>query len=33
LTKPALDVNMFVKHDVNDAAKIAAAILRGDNVR
>jgi hypothetical protein len=33
LTKPALDVNMFVKHDVNDAARIAAAILRGDNVR
>jgi hypothetical protein len=33
LTKPALDVNMFVKHDVNDAAQIAAAILRGDRVR
>jgi hypothetical protein len=33
LTKPALDVNMFVKHDVTDAAKIAAAILRGDSVR
>jgi len=33
LTKSALDVNMFVKHDVNDAAKIAAAILRGDSVR
>ena len=33
LTKPALDVNMFVRHDVNDAARIAAAILRGDNVR
>ena len=33
LTKPVLDVNMFVKHDVNDAARIAAAILRGDNVR
>ena len=33
LTKPALDVNMFVKHDVNDTARIAAAILRGDSVR
>lgn len=33
LTKPALDVNMFVKHDVTDAARIAAAILRGDSVR
>jgi hypothetical protein len=33
LTKPALDVNMFVRHDVNDSARIAAAILRGDNVR
>jgi hypothetical protein len=33
LTKPALDVNMFVRHDVNDAARIAAAILRGDSVR
>ena len=33
LIKPALDVNMFVRHDVNDAARIAAAILRGDNVR
>lgn len=32
LTKPALDVNMFVKHDVNDAARAAAAILRGDSV-
>lgn len=33
LTKPALDVNMFIKHDVNDAARIAASILRGYNVR
>jgi len=33
LTKPALDVNMFVRHDVNDTARIAAAILRGDSVR
>ena len=33
LTKPALDVNMFVRHDVNDAARVAAAILRGDSVR
>lgn len=32
LTKPALDVNMFVKHDVNNAARAAAAILRGKNV-
>lgn len=32
LTKPALDVNMFVKHDVNNAARTAAAILRGKNV-
>ncbi len=29
LTKPALDVNMFVKHDVNESAKKAAELLRG----
>ena len=33
LTKPALDVNMFVRHDVNDAARIAAQFLRGESVR
>jgi len=29
LTKPALDVNMFVKHDVNAAAQKAAELMRG----
>lgn len=29
LTKPALDVNMFVKQDVNDAAKKAAELMKG----
>jgi hypothetical protein len=28
LTKPALDVNMFVKQDVNQAAQTAAELLR-----
>ena len=32
LTKPALDVNMFIKHDVNESAKKAAEILKGKNV-
>lgn len=30
LTKPALDVNMFVKQDVNAAARKAAELLRGN---
>lgn len=29
LTKPALDVNMFVKQDVNDAARKAAELMKG----
>jgi hypothetical protein len=29
LTKPALDVNMFVKQDVNDSARKAAELLKG----
>lgn len=29
LTKPALDVNMFVKQDVNDAARKAAKLMKG----
>lgn len=29
LTKPALDVNMFIKQDVNAAARKAAEILKG----
>jgi len=29
LTKPALDVNMFLKQDVNETARKAAEILKG----
>ena len=29
LTKPALDVNMFVKQDVNESARKAAELLKG----
>ena len=29
LTKPTLDVNMFIKHDVNESARKAAEILKG----
>ena len=29
LTKPPLDVNMFIKQDVNDSARKAAEFLKG----
>lgn len=29
LTKPALDVNMFIKQDVNETARKAAELLKG----
>lgn len=29
LTKPALDVNMFVKQDVNESARKAAELMKG----